>query len=148
MSICAIVFDKSNPKAVSRTQQQYAKESDVNTIIAKYRKNGVLPNVNSRVAMFGDFADLTDFQEIQNRLLAANEKFMTLPALVRDKFNNDVGELLKFVADKNNEEEAVKLGLLPVSIIETKDAAAKAAEAAAKAAADADKAKTAAGTPA
>jgi hypothetical protein len=48
---------------------------------------------------------------------AAEEAFMAMPASVRSRFHNDAGELVNFVSDGRNREEAVKLGLVvPASV--------------------------------
>lgn len=111
-----IMFDKEDPLSVSRTQQHYAKEADINNIMRRYSKTGLLVDpsvVSSRVPRFGDFSDIQDFQTISNRIREAENAFMALPSDVRSKFENDVSKVLDFVADEKNAEEARKLGLLP-----------------------------------
>lgn len=143
-------FPADDPKSKSMTQQNFAEEVDVNTIVNRAIKSGVLADSASmagRVAIFGDFSGVGDFKSCLDKVIAAQGAFNDLPLDIKQRFNFDPGAIIDFLADPKNVEEAVKLGLLPKSIIEAKDAAAKAAEAAEKAAAAA-KANTAAGTPA
>lgn len=132
-----IMFDSNDARCVSKTQQHYKKSCDINNIISKYRKTGIL-DTTTRTPFFGDFSDIGDFQTVCNRIIEANERFKSLPGDIRDKFGGDVKALLAFVNNPANEEEARKLGLiapLPVvpadkAVEETKKNAAAAAAAA------------------
>ena len=94
------------------TEQQHRKNANINTIMAKYKKTGLVPT-NQTSAQYGDFTGSADFQESKNRIIQANSNFMELPSDIRSMFNNDAGEFLDFVLDPDNEAEAIKLGLLP-----------------------------------
>lgn len=93
------------------TQQQFAEEADINTIVRRFGLTGELPE-NVRVPQYGDFTGIADYKDAMNAVRAADEAFMELPAEVRYKFANDPQRLLEFVADGKNREEAQKLGLL------------------------------------
>lgn len=143
-----LMFDKSNPDSVSKTEQSHKAACDVNKIVARALKSGVLPVRNSATPMFGDFSNM-DFQDIQNKVVAANALFNSLDASIRAKFSNNVVALLNWVADPVNADEARSLGLLPPKTpreLEAEKAAAKAAEAAASGAANTSAAGSAAGT--
>lgn len=110
-----ISFSKDNPKSVSRAKQSFQKEANINTIMAKYAKSGLLVDpmcVSTRMPQFGDFSAVNDFQSMQNRVLEVKRYFDSLPAVVRLRFNNSPDELLKFMSDDKNKDEALKLGLL------------------------------------
>lgn len=92
------------------SQQQFKDECDINVIMDRYTATGQAPQFVG--AFFDDFSDVREFHEAQNILLAAQEEFLSLPARVRERFNNDPGRLLEFVNDEANREEAAKLGLL------------------------------------
>lgn len=101
--------------ARSRAQQQFAKDADINVIMSRYQKSGVLVDpvkIGNRRAIFGDFSDVQDFHTARNQVLQAEAEFMSLPARVRAKFDNDPAQLLAFVADDANYDEALKLGLV------------------------------------
>ena len=121
-----LVFDKKDEESRSMTHQSFAKDADINTIMARYAVSGVLVdplNVDSgRVARFGDFSDLTDYATLVSRINQAQEDFMTLPSLVRARFDNSVENLLNWAADPANVREAVELGVLPKSMIPATDA--------------------------
>lgn len=98
----------------SMTKQNFAKECDINNIIKQYRVTGQLAHISAKAAQgsYRDLPDPLDFQESMNIVLAAEDSFSTLPAKVRDRFGNDPGQFLEFMADPKNREEAVKLGLV------------------------------------
>lgn len=98
----------------SLTQQQFVRECDINFIVAQNEKTGLLTHVNHRTPQFGDFGDATDYQSALNYLQEADNAFMSLPADVRARFQNDPAQLLDFLTDVNNADEAVKLGLAVV----------------------------------
>lgn len=98
----------------SKTQQQFAEEADINTIVNKFLKTGQLPT-DLKVPRYGDFDEVTDFHTAMNAVREAQEGFDRLPAQMRARFHNDPQELLAFIEDPENTEEAVKLGLLTVT---------------------------------
>lgn len=94
----------------TRTQQQFKDEVDINTIVHRFGLTGELPE-NVRVPQSGDFTNVTDYQTAMNLVVQAREAFMELPAEVRYRFHNDPQELQRFVENKDNLEEARKLGI-------------------------------------
>ncbi|QXP08361.1 MAG: internal scaffolding protein [Arizlama microvirus] len=117
-----LVFDPKDKASMSMTRQSFAKEADINTIMGRYAVSGVLVdplNVDSsRVARFGDFSDITDYSHLVGRIQQAQADFMTLPSVVRAKFDNDVEKALEFITVPENVFEAVKLGLVPETMLE------------------------------
>lgn len=99
-------------RSVSRTQQHYKKSCDVNNIIAKYRKTGILDGGVSK-PVFGDFSELGDFHAVANKVIEAQLTFQSLPGKIRDMFHGDVGALIEFVNDPANAARCRELGLLP-----------------------------------
>lgn len=98
----------------SLTKQEYAEESDINFIINQYETTGIAPAGPGREPIFGDFTDptLTDYQQALNTVQGARELFERVPAKVRERFHNDPAELIAFVQDDRNIDEAFQLGLL------------------------------------
>lgn len=104
---------------IGMTRQSFAKDADINTIMARYPNGGVpLDFMNLGTPIFGDFSDLTDFGTVVNRVNQARENFMLLPSALRARFDNDVEKLLNFISTPENVREAVDLKLLPESMLE------------------------------
>lgn len=116
-----IVLESSG---VSKTKQSFKDECDINRIMARYAATGTLDFVNKREAQFMDVSDI-DFQNAMQLVTQSREAFMSLPSAVRSRFNNDPGQLLGFLSDSSNLDEAVKLGLVnkPISAGEVPGAA-------------------------
>lgn len=97
----------------SRTQQQFKEECDVNNILRNYVNTGVLNHVSSVAPEFGDFSNVpADYGEALALIEKSNEEFMKFPSEVRERFDNKPVNLIKFLQDENNREEAEKLGLI------------------------------------
>lgn len=94
-----------------RTQQAHANECDINKIMRKYERLGVLPQ-HVGVAQYGDFTSVEDYLGAQLRIKDAQAQFYALPARVRDRFKNKVAAFLAFIQDRKNLAEAKELGLL------------------------------------
>lgn len=94
----------------SLTKQSDKDKCDINKIIAKYEKTGMLP-INKNQALYADFSELPDYNEALNIVIKAEQQFMELPASIRDKFNNSPEQMLEFMSDEKNYDEAVSLGL-------------------------------------
>jgi len=97
-------------KGESRTKQQFKLECDINTIMKKYEKTGLITHVKEG-GTYGDFTNVSDYHSALNQVIEADEAFMTLPASTRKKFNNDAAQMIAFLDDPKNDEEAIKLGL-------------------------------------
>lgn len=98
-------------KDESKTQQQFAEESDINFIADQYGLTGEMPQV-LQLPTYGDFTGVFDFQTAQDAILRASQAFMTLPAKMRARFDNDPQKLLQFLNDPENRAEAEFLGLV------------------------------------
>lgn len=102
------------------TQQHFKDSCDINKIMERAKSTGVVagpPGSGGRRPFYGDFSSQLDYHESLNAVIEADNQFMTLPAALRKRFNNDPGELLKFVSDKKNKQEAIELGLIPAEAV-------------------------------
>ena len=96
----------------SRTKQAFADECDINNILARYNRSGLIDHVSTYGGQYGDFVEVTDYHSSLNQIREANDMFMSLPAKVRSKFENDPGAFLDFVLNEDNKSEMANLGLL------------------------------------
>lgn len=94
-----------------RTKQSFKAECDVNVIMQRYQKTGILDFANKHEPQYGDCTGV-EFQAGMNLVARAREMFEDLPAQVRSRFDNDPAQLLDFVQHAENREEAIKLGLV------------------------------------
>ncbi len=94
----------------SLTQQQFKEEADINTIVDRFLKSGVLPTA-ATMPQYVDYEGVFDFQSAMNVVRQADENFMRLDAKVRARFNNSPQAFLEFFANPENVDEAIRLGL-------------------------------------
>jgi phage internal scaffolding protein len=94
----------------SMTKQAEADDCDINKIVERHRLVGRPPDERPR--LYGDFSSVPDFMAAQNTLARAKEQFASLPAKLRDRFENRPEAFLEYAADPDNEKEMRKLGLL------------------------------------
>ena len=109
-------FSHSKVKGVSfpspsMTLQEFKDECNINSIIARFTRTGVLDSTAAGQAIYGDFSTVEEFQIMQNKLINAQANFDTLPSSVRQRFDNDPAKLIAFLADDSNKAEAIALGL-------------------------------------
>lgn len=112
-----VTFDQSIPDPitgelqVSMTKQSFAQESEINNIMAKYEKTGLIEHVKAHSG-YADMPAGLDYQAALQMTIEADIAFNELPALVRKEFDNDPFQFLEFVADPDNVERMGELGLL------------------------------------
>ncbi len=107
------VIDCSKDKI--RTKQHFKHEVDINSIMSKYLKTGVMTQdaLSKRQATFADVSQMGDYKECHDKVIAARAAFMTLAPAVRSKFENNPAQILDFLADEANRDEAIELGIIP-----------------------------------
>lgn len=95
-----------------RTQQSHRDECDINILMRRFAATGSITHVVSGIAKYGDFTNVDDYQAAVNQINEANRLFMEMPAEVRSRFDNNPHQLLNFLEDEGNYEEALELGLV------------------------------------
>lgn len=109
-----VVDFKDAPKLVA---VEFLKESDINFLLARYKNTGSLYTADemlkaSRRPQFGDFTGIPDYQETLDKVNSALAMFQDLPLKIRQRFHDSPTELLAFLQDEHNRDEAIKLGLV------------------------------------
>ncbi len=109
--VCAL------PSGVSLTKQNFKDECNVHNILEKHKRVGVMKvNKGYENPMYDDFTQVPDYQEAQNIIIKAEEQFDSLPATIREKFQNDPSLFLEFCTNENNLDQMIELGLrAPIS---------------------------------
>lgn len=95
----------------TRAQQHHKDECDINEILRRFGKTGVMP-VNPSEALYPDFSNAVDYHTALNQIIASESEFDLLPSNIRKHFDNDPAKLVYFMQDKKNYDEAVSLGLI------------------------------------
>lgn len=95
----------------SVTIQSDAEAADINNILDKYRRTGILEHIQTRHAQYGDFSEIGDYQEKLNTVMAVTEVFNSLPVDVREEFDNDPANFIEYASQQENRERLSQLGL-------------------------------------
>jgi len=90
-------------KDPSRTRQSEAEACDINKIIERFKRTGILPPV-AREGFYADVCELGGYREVLDRVQEAELYFMKLPATLRAEFGNDPAAFLDFVAEATPDE--------------------------------------------
>lgn len=103
------------PEGESLTQQNFMAECDYNLILANWERTSQLNHVNPGSPVYLDVSQPIDYQSALNTVMDAEEAFMSVPARIRARFNNDPAEYVAFCLDPANRSEALELGLVEAS---------------------------------
>lgn len=97
----------------SLTRQEFAADADINEIMRRYQKTGVLP-VNGRDPVYVDWTAVpSNLQDAMSAMYEAEAAFMTLPAEVRREFDNDPIAFVAFASNRENLVQMQDWGLAP-----------------------------------
>lgn len=106
----------------SLAKQSFQKECDINTIMSKYQKTGLISHVAKHQGSYDDLPTQIDYHASQNAIIAADAAFASLPSSVRSQFQNDPAAFLDFAQDPSNEDEMREMGLYPKLTVAERDA--------------------------
>lgn len=94
----------------SKVDPSFKHSSDINVIMAKYKKTQLWPG-RQLETQYMDWFNMPDLRTSTEIVARAKSMFNELPAHVRARFKNDPSNLLDFVRDAKNQKEAVEMGL-------------------------------------
>ena len=95
----------------SMTQQSAKDECDINNILKRYEKTGILPDLIREDGAYGDFSEVPEYQEALNIVEKAQFQFNSLDGHLRKRFDNEPAKFLEFCQNPANLEEMYTLGL-------------------------------------
>ncbi len=97
-----------------QAQQHFKAECDINNILKKYIKTGMITHVRENTGRFVDVSETGTYHEAVQRVRDTQKFFLGLPVSVRQKFDNDTSLFLDFILDPENESEIRLMGLDPL----------------------------------
>jgi len=95
----------------SMTDQSQHAQTDVNNIMAKYKKTGQITHLAKVQGNFADLSEIQDLHTSMTQVTLAQQTFNALPAELRSRFQNSPVEMLNFLNNPQNDQEAIQLGL-------------------------------------
>lgn len=100
------------------TRQEFADECDINTLMARYEKSGVINHIARSQGNYFDATDVPDLAAALAIVAHAEDAFMRLPAKARAEFDNDAVRWTDFAADPANLPRMREWGLAPPAPVE------------------------------
>jgi len=102
-------FKNTSP---SMTKQSFKDECDINVIMGRYMRTGVLDFINKHQPRYEDLTEAADYQHAMLIVAESRSLFEDLPSSIRTKFENNPAKFLDFVHDPKNRPEMAEMGLL------------------------------------
>lgn len=99
------------------TVQSDRADADINTIIARYLKTGVIPPSTKGEPFYGDVSEFSGLADSLIKIQEADRLFMSYPAAIRERFDNDKVNFIEFLENPDNRDEAIELGLIQKPVI-------------------------------
>lgn len=93
------------------TKQSMKDDTDINLIMAKYQRTGLVSFVSTHEPEYMDTGNTVDFQQALNTVMEAQSMFDDLPSSIRKKFDNNPAQFLEFVQNPDNKEAVYDMGL-------------------------------------
>lgn len=87
-------------KTTSKTQQSFKESCDVNNILARYQKTGIIDHVRKNQEEYG-IATGQSFSEAMQLIASATNLFNELPSAARKHFNHDPAAFFDYMNDQD-----------------------------------------------
>lgn len=84
--------------------QEQKESTDINNILKRFDKTGLIDHVNQNEAQYGEFAQY-DLHHHMNTVAKIQSTFNELPATVKKQFNNSPQEWIEHLANPQNVED-------------------------------------------
>ena len=98
-------------ESLARQSEQDA--ADINVIVKRFTQAGLVPAEDPSL-YFADVSEVGTFADVLERVEQGRKYFYNkVPAVVRARFDHDPAKFLDFMANPENRDEAVELGLIP-----------------------------------
>lgn len=95
----------------SMTKQSMTPETDINNILKKFQKTGMIEHLAKGEPFYGDVSEIADYQSALNKVQEAEDLFMSMSPDVRERFDNDPAKMIDFLSDPRNTDKAIELGM-------------------------------------
>ncbi len=95
----------------TRTKQSEAQDADINAIIKRHDRTGVVTHLASKAPRYGDFSQSVTLQEALDLVHQSDDAFMQLPSEVRRESGNDPARMLELLATQEGTERLIEARL-------------------------------------
>lgn len=106
------IFKVTKEGEKSPVQQQFEEQSNINNIMKKYHATGMITHLNRKQGQYADMTQVKDYATSLQTVIDAQNAFMTLDSSIRKRFQNNPQELINFLKNPKNKDEAIALGIV------------------------------------
>lgn len=96
----------------SRTKQSFMEGTNPNSIVAQYKRTGVVNHITQGEGVYGDFDQFESLQGALMQVEAMWDEFAALGARVRDEAGNDPLQFANMLETEEGSERLVVAGLM------------------------------------
>lgn len=96
----------------SRTKQEFKNDCDINQILKRFSRTGVVPGTIKKPA-FLDCTTIPNLQDALHLMKDAEHAFMKLPAVVRKHFDNNAIAFVDYALDPKNIDQLREWNIVP-----------------------------------
>lgn len=100
---------------VVRTKQSFKDDCDINVIMDRHTKTGVVNHLNRALPQYGDFSEANGLKDAMDRVFAAEQLFAGLESRIRKAAANSPHQMLQMLATEDGayalQEAGLDLGL-------------------------------------
>lgn len=86
---------------LGKTIQEQAQATDINHILERYQRTGLIDHLAKHEPQYGEFAAY-DFQANQNMIAKITQTFEELPSTTRKQFDNNVELFMEYISVPEN----------------------------------------------
>lgn len=107
----------TDPETAQYAQQSDKDSCDINKIIERFNRTGLLPDLKQREAFYADIRELQTadaYQRSLDAVINANSAFNALPANIRAMFGNDPAAFVDAMDKKQFTKEMADAGLIEI----------------------------------
>jgi phage internal scaffolding protein len=99
----------------SKTDKSWKDACDASKIVHRMQQTGICSHLAAGQGNYLDVSEVPDLIGALNQVQSATNAFMSLPAKIRARFENNMVKYVEFLQDPANVEEAIELGLMEVT---------------------------------
>ncbi len=111
MSMYGVTYEPVKPGEGSGAKQSMKDECDVNKIVLRYQKTGLITHLAGGVPAFVDVSELGDYRSVIEQVRSVEAYFAGLPATVRAVFANDARSFMDYLEGNPDVSDLEEVGL-------------------------------------
>lgn len=95
----------------TKVQQHFKNETSITNIVNRFTQAGQPLVGQDPQAQYFDHTNVEDYTTMLNQVTEVKQRFAQFSSKIRSRFRNDPANLLAFMGDDKNLDEAIELGL-------------------------------------